>query len=101
MCNKRWKKADFLLYVQKDISDVYIIELKGKRLKDAIEQIVETIKFFNFQNVNLKARVILNKVPRGYDSEEKKLIKLLKQYSNLPANELYDRYKNSKKIEGV
>jgi len=99
---KDGKKADFLLCVQKkDINDVYIIELKGKKLKNAIEQIIETIKFFNFQNVNLKARIVLNKVPGGYDSEEKKLIKLLKQYSNLSANKLYDRYKNGQKIEYI
>jgi hypothetical protein len=98
---KNGEKADFLLCVQKDINDIYIIELKGKKLKDEIEQIIETIKFFNFQNINLKARIVFNKVPSGYDSEEKKLIKLLKQYSNLPANELYDRYKNGQKIEKV
>jgi len=71
------RKADFLLCVQKDTSDVYIIELKGKKLKDAIEQIIETINFFNFQNINLKARIVFNKVPSGYDSEEKKIDKII------------------------
>ncbi len=77
-------KCDFMVIIC-DTKDVYFIELKGRDLLRAVEQLSQTIDYFKSQITGrVFARVVLSKVanPRAIEVDAKivKLRKLLKQY---------------------
>jgi len=80
------RKCDYLMIVC-ELEDMYFIELKGKDLISAVEQLTETVKYFQaeFREIQGKvfARVVLSKVPMPKsiesDSRVVALRKLLKK----------------------
>ena len=65
--------------------DLYFIELKGKHLLDAVEQLTQTIEYFKAQFTGkVFARVVLSKSPDVKSTQNSakvsKLRKLLKKY---------------------
>jgi len=80
------RKCDYLMIVC-ELEYMYFIELKGKDLISAIEQLTETVKYFQAECREIKgkvfARVVLSKVPMPKsiesDSRVVALRKLLKK----------------------
>lgn len=78
------KKCDYGIYTEDDL--LFLIELKGADLNQAIEQINETITILlkrpNIQVKTLKARVVMSKVrvPSILSTKEKQLKQLLQKF---------------------
>lgn len=88
------RKCDYLMIVcetkdssQPESVDLYFIELKGRDLMSAVEQLTETIKYFQAEKYKFTgkvfARAVLSKVPmpKAIESDSKVLAlrKLLKK----------------------
>lgn len=89
------RKCDYLMIVcedkvsnQAESVDLYFIELKGRDLMSAVEQLTETIKYFQAKKYKFSgkifARAVLSKVPMPKSielaPEVKALRKLLKKF---------------------
>jgi hypothetical protein len=82
------RKCDYLIIVCKTEDakeEMYFIELKGKDLISAVEQLTQTIEYFKPQIIGkVFARAVLSRVPNPKsienDSRVKKLRSLLKKY---------------------
>jgi hypothetical protein len=82
------RKCDYLIIVCKTEDakeEMYFIELKGKDLISAVEQLTQTIEYFQTQIIGkVFARAVLSRVPNPKsienDSRVKKLRSLLKKY---------------------
>ena len=89
------RKCDYLMIVCEDEAsnqaesvDLYFIELKGRDLMSAVEQLTETIKYFQTKKYKFSgkifARAVLSKVPMPKSielaPEVKSLRKLLKKF---------------------
>lgn len=102
-------KCDYLIIVCKSINssvldnhfeDLYLIELKGRDFLKAVEQLHQTLKYFEAgigRSNRVFARAVLSKVhaPRTIETDPSvlKLRKLLKSYKGdfLYASQKYDR----------
>ncbi|MGK7897287.1 MAG: hypothetical protein AB4372_27630 [Xenococcus sp. (in: cyanobacteria)] len=65
------RKCDFMIIVC-PTKDVYLIELKGNKLLDAIEQLSQTLSYFNSQFLGkIYARIVLSKVqqPKAMETD--------------------------------
>lgn len=60
------RKCDYLIIIC-ELADIYFIELKGRDLISAVEQLTETIKYFQSIKYEITgkifARIVLSKVP--------------------------------------
>ena len=89
------RKCDYLMIVceteasnQPESVDLYFVELKGRDLMSAVEQLTETIKYFQAREYKFSgkifARAVLSKVPMPKNIESapevRSLRKLLKKF---------------------
>jgi hypothetical protein len=82
--NQEQRKYDFLILVC-DLETVYLVELKGKDLISAVEQLTQTLESLKANLVGqVFARVVLSKSPNPRvienDARVRRLRKLLKKY---------------------
>jgi len=68
------RKCDYLFEIlDSDIVEVFYVELKGKHLEDAIEQLEETLKYCLgiHKNINRSCFIVASRVPKASTSTQK------------------------------
>ncbi len=74
---KSGQKCDYLFEIEcKNLKEIFYVELKGKDLNHALEQILATIKFcetnYSHHNYHRKAFVVLSRYPKEDSSIQKR-----------------------------
>ncbi|NOZ91351.1 MAG: hypothetical protein GXO60_08725 [Epsilonproteobacteria bacterium] len=68
------RKCDYLFEIlDSDILEVFYVELKGKHLEDAIEQLEETLKYCLgiHKSINRSCFIVASRVPKASTSTQK------------------------------